>query len=98
MTMKLKDFDIADCLKTEKDIETYIAVAFAEGDPKMISVALGDVARVRGMAKVARKAHVSRETLYRTLSKRGTIQLDTMMKIMAALGIKFPAPVVSAAA
>ena len=38
---------------------------------KEIASALGDIARARGMAQVAREAGVSREALYRALSDEG---------------------------
>jgi len=41
-----------------------------------------------GMADVARKAGVSRESLYRTLSRRGNPQFKTVLGVIGALGMR----------
>jgi DNA-binding phage protein len=40
-----------------------------------------------GMAKLAEKTGLSRETLYRTLSSNGNPRLDTLAAILAAFGL-----------
>lgn len=37
---------------------------------------------------VAKAAGVSRESLYRTLSRRGNPKIDTVMELLRALGLK----------
>ncbi|GHU00960.1 transcriptional regulator [Alphaproteobacteria bacterium] len=98
MTIKTIKFNILDHLDTEEKIKDYLAVVFEDADPKMIAIALGDVARARGMAKVARKAKMSRGSLYRSLSEEGgNPRLDTLLKVISALGMKLPGPVVASA-
>ncbi|MDR1997816.1 MAG: putative addiction module antidote protein [Candidatus Margulisbacteria bacterium] len=85
--MKVKKWDIMDYLKTEDDIKRYLAVAFEEGDPEFISVALGDAAKARGlMRKAAKQAGVARESLYQSLSKKGAPQFKTVMSVVHSLG------------
>ena len=43
---------------------------------------------VGGMAALADKTGLSRETLYRTLSKGGNPRLDTLAVILAAFGLR----------
>ena len=52
-------------------------------------VALRTVAdAVGGMAALAEKTGLSRETLYRTLSEKGNPRLDTLIAILAAFGLR----------
>jgi len=53
--------------------------------------ALGDIARAKGMARVARDAGLSRESLYKALSGDRSPDFDTILKVMDALGLKLHA-------
>jgi probable addiction module antidote protein len=53
-------WDAAQYLKTEKDIAAYLEAVFEEGDPALVAAALGDLARAKGMTKIARKAGLGR--------------------------------------
>jgi probable addiction module antidote protein len=90
--VKTKVFDIYDHLKTEKDIKDYLKAAFEmaeiEQDSGYISEAVGIVAKARGMLDTAKKAGVSRENLYRSLSKNGNPELKTIMKVVNSFGLK----------
>jgi probable addiction module antidote protein len=59
-----------------------------DGDPTLISAALGDDARSRGMSKVARKAGLGRESLYKALSAEGNSEFATVMKVIRSLGLR----------
>ena len=71
MTKKIKvtPYDTADYLKTEADIQGYMREVLKYDDPELFAYALGTIARARGMSKVAKKAGLSRESLYKALSK-----------------------------
>lgn len=98
MAEKFTRWDAADYLETEKDMALYLDAVIEEsqGDPRMITVALGDIARAKGMAQLARDTGLTREGLYKALSADGNPEFSTVMKVIAALGIKLHA--VSAAA
>jgi probable addiction module antidote protein len=65
----------------------YLSAAYADS-PEAFLVALRDVAEAqKGMARVAKKARVNRENLYRTLSERGNPTLNTVGSVLEALGI-----------
>jgi probable addiction module antidote protein len=85
---KLKQWDIQDHLKTPEDIAHYLEAVFEDGDPKLITAALGDVARAKGMTEVAQKAGVTREALYRALSTKGDPKLATLIGVFKALGLR----------
>lgn len=63
--MKTKPWDVVDHLKTEEDRIRYLEACFEENDPALIAAALGDVARARGLAGLARKTGLTREGLYK---------------------------------
>jgi len=86
MKLKTKKYDVADYLDSDEMIGVYLDAAFGSGDPSRIAEALGDVARARGMTKIAKATGLAREQLYRTLSSKGKPELATVLKVMAAFG------------
>jgi probable addiction module antidote protein len=82
-------WDPARHLKTDKERAAYLEVALEDGNPGLVTAVLGDIARSKGMTRVARKAGLGRESLYKSLSKDGNPKLDTVLKIVHALGLKF---------
>jgi probable addiction module antidote protein len=88
--IKTKLFDVADYLRTPEDIAAYLDAWLEEApeDATGIARALGDIARAKGMGRVARDAGVSRESLYRALSTKGNPTLATVLKVTRALGVK----------
>ncbi len=90
-TTATRPWDAADHLETEEDQLLYLEAALEEGDAPLIAAALGDIARARGMAGVARKAGLGRESLYKALSVDGNPRLDTILKVMRALGLRLHA-------
>ncbi len=87
--IKTTRFDAADYLDSDKAISTYVAEALATDDPAYIAHALGTVARARGMTKIAKKAGLSRESLYKALSAEGNPEFGTIIKVMSAIGLQF---------
>ena len=51
---ELPDFDLAEHLKTDEDIATYLSIVLEDDDSSELMHALGVVARARGMTDVAR--------------------------------------------
>ena len=91
MKTKTTVWDAAAHLKTKKDRAAYLACALNEGDSALISAALGDIARAEGMAKIARKTGLGRESLYKTLSTDGNPELATLLKVFNAIGLRLQA-------
>ncbi len=75
-------------LKTAQDIAHYLEAVFEDGDPNLVAAALGDVARAKGMAQIAKAAGLGRESLYKALSPEGNPKFATVLKVMRALGLK----------
>jgi len=81
-------WDSVDYLKSDQDIAHYLDAVFEDGDPALITAALGDVARAKGMSQVAQDAGLGRESLYKALSPEGNPEFGTVLKVIRALGLK----------
>jgi probable addiction module antidote protein len=86
--MDVKLFDPAEILTSEERIIEYLREAFEDGDPALITMALGAVARARSMAEVAGDTGLTREALYKALSRKGNPRLSTFMAVIKALGYR----------
>ena len=86
---KTSPYDSADFLDSKEAIHAYMEEALETDDPAFIAKALGTIARARGMAKVAKKAGLSRESLYKALSTEGNPEFGTVIRVRQALGLKF---------
>jgi len=87
-TPPTRPWDPADHLATPEDIAAYLDAAFEDGDPTLIAAALGDVSRAHGMSRIARETGLGRESLYKALSTDGNPGLATVLKVVAALGLR----------
>src|SRR5215813_3125528 len=83
-------WDAADYLKSEQDMAAYLEACLEESpeDPALVAAALGDIARARGMVQLAKDTGLTREGLYKALSKDGNPSLGTVLKVLKALGLK----------
>lgn len=88
MTIETTIWDSASYLRSKEDIEAYLEAVFEDGDPALITHAIGQIARAEGMAQVAKGAGLSRESLYRALSKDGNPEFLTVLKVLKALGLR----------
>jgi probable addiction module antidote protein len=90
MKSQFHRYDVADHLKTEEDIANYLEACFEEAgdDASFIAAALGDVTRAHGMDELSEATGLTREGLYRSLSKDGNPSLGTVLKVMKAFGLK----------
>lgn len=88
MALATTKFDIQEHLKTPAERAAYLEAAFEDGDPALITHALGDVARAMGMAEVARETGITREGLYKALSDKGDPRLSTVSGVVKAFGLR----------
>jgi probable addiction module antidote protein len=66
----------------------FLKAAMEDSDePKVLLIALRQIAKARGIAKVAKSARIERESLYRALSPRGNPRLSTLVAVTKALGL-----------
>lgn len=90
---KLLPFDAARYLTDDAAIAEYITAVLETGDADLLLLALGDVARARGMAQVAKDAGLGRESLYKALAPGAKPRFDTVFKVTRALGVRLTATV-----
>lgn len=88
MTEKFIPWDAADYLKSDEDMALYLDACLEEdsGDGALVRAALNDVARAKGMTRLARDTGLTREGLYRALSTSGNPEFSTVLKVIKALG------------
>lgn len=82
-----RTYDTAEYLKTDDDMAAYLDAALQDGDPALVAAALGDIARAKGMAQLARDTGLARESLYKALSAEGNPEFATVLKVIRALGL-----------
>jgi probable addiction module antidote protein len=90
-TKKLIPFDAARYLNDDEAIAEYISVVLESGDSDLLLLALGDVARAKGMAQIARDTGLGRESLYKALAPGAKPRFETIVKVARALGVKLTA-------
>jgi len=88
MSAKIKEFDIAEHLNTPEDIRAFLNEVAATGSESDFIHALNTAARAMGMTEVAKKAGVTRASLYKSLSKNGNPGFITISKVTKALGCR----------
>jgi probable addiction module antidote protein len=89
----LLPFDAARYLTDDEAVAEYMTAVLETEDPDLLLLALGDVARARGMAQIAKEAGLGRESLYKALSPGAKPRFDTVLKVARALGVRLTARV-----
>lgn len=88
MALKTKFFDIAEHLNTPDEIRAFLQEVAATGDESDFVHALNTAARAMGMTEVAKKAGVTRASLYKSLAEDGDPKFSTISKVTRALGCR----------
>ena len=65
----------------------YINNAIEENDLEYLKIALGDVTRALGVADIASKTDISRQSIYQMLSKEGNPSVKSLFQILKSLGL-----------
>lgn len=76
--------DLAD----PKEAAAYLNAALEDGAQDIFLLALRDIAEAKGMSKLARRAKLNRESLYRMLSTKGNPQLSSLESILESAGLR----------
>ena len=88
MTLKTTRWDAAETLDTKDDVVAYLNAALEDGDPELLKLVLGDIARAKGMTEIARAAGLGRANLYKALSPAGNPEFATVAAVLKALGLR----------
>ena len=79
---KFKPFETADYLDSEEMIAEYLTVAAEDPDPDILLIAIANVAKARGMAKLAQDSGLGRESLYKALRPGSKPRYETISKFL----------------
>ncbi|MEC3912191.1 addiction module antidote protein [Sphingobium sp. CR2-8] len=89
MAIETRAFDPARYLDNREDEADLLNDAVVDGDPRYIAAALGAVARAHGgISELSRTTGLHRKTLEKALSDKGNPTLDTVIKVLDALGLQ----------
>jgi len=90
---KTYQYDTAEHLRTPEEMALYLEACLdeADRDAAFIATALGNIAKVKGMAQVARDAGLCRESLYKALCGERSPGFDTILRVVDAVGQKLHA-------
>ena len=81
--------DLIENLRDVGEAEEYLNAALEEDDPELFLLALRNVAEAQGgVAQLAEKAKLNRESLYKILSERGNPELRSLDALLHALGFR----------
>jgi probable addiction module antidote protein len=84
----VSDWDAAEFIDTKEDVIAYLEAALNENDPKFLLKVIGNIARSKGMAQLARELNLNREGLYESLSAKGNPSFITVVKVLDNLGFQ----------
>ena len=93
LTQELINFDMAEQLRTDEDIASYLSMVLEDGDTDELIHALGYIAKARGMTQIAKETGLGRESLYKALRSGSRPQFDTIMKVLKSLNFDLKAVV-----
>jgi probable addiction module antidote protein len=81
--------DLIEALKDSREAAAYLNAAMEEGDRELFLLALRNVAEAHGgMAAIAEKAKLNRESMYRMLSKKGNPEIKSILNLLHSMGLK----------
>jgi probable addiction module antidote protein len=89
MKADFKSFDASEYLDNDEVIVEYLSAAAEDPNPDVFLAALGDVAKARGMAQIAKDSGLGRESLYKALASGAHPRYETVQAVLRALGVKF---------
>ena len=88
---KTHPWDAAEYLRSDEDMAAYLEAALEEDAAALFAAALGDIARAKGMTRIAHETGLGRESLYKALSAEGNPEFATVLKVLRSLGLKLHA-------
>lgn len=89
--LPIRKFDVTEYLDSQDAIAEYLTAMIETGDASMVAIALGDVAKVKGMREIAKASGLTREALYKALRADAQPRFDTVNRVCLALGVKLVA-------
>jgi len=87
----LTTFDVAQYLDSKEMIAEYLSQVLADGDTNELLIAMGNIAKAKGMSQIAKDTGLGRESLYKTFSPDAKPRFETIMKVLNSFGVKLQA-------
>jgi probable addiction module antidote protein len=81
-------YDPAEIITTKERVIAFLEVALEENDPDFLLSVIGDIARSKGMAVIARELNLDRKGLYKSLAPDGNPSFKTVFKLLDILGLR----------
>lgn len=75
-------------LKDPELASEYLNAAIEDGDIRVFLMALGQIAKARGMTRISKKTGLNRENIYRIVSERGNPQIKSIAALLDAVGLR----------
>lgn len=97
MKTEYAPLDISSYLGSSELIAEYLAAALEDEDPRVFLAALGQVTKAQGVAKVAKKAGLGRESLYKAFAPGAHPRFETVHAVMHAVGVNVAVHALAAA-
>jgi probable addiction module antidote protein len=91
MKNDLTDFDISKYLDNNEIIAEYLTQVIEEGDMDELFLAIGNIAKAKGITQISKSTGFGRESLYKTFKKGSKPRFDTVIKVLNSFGIKLKA-------
>lgn len=87
----LTTFDVSEYLDSKEMIAEYLSQVLAEGNLDELLEAMGNIAKAKGMAQIAKDTGLGRESLYKTFQPGAKPRFETVMKVLHSFGVKLEA-------
>jgi probable addiction module antidote protein len=84
----VSNWDTAEFLETRESVMAYLEAVLEEKDPSLLLKAIGNIARSKGMVKLARELKLDRAGLYESFSPKGNPSFTTVVKVLDNLGFE----------
>lgn len=88
MTINTKPVHFAQHVQTNEDIKEYLSIQMEENGIDGLIWGLNNLAKHKGMTEISKATGLNRQHLYRSLSENGNPKLETIDKIVRALGLR----------
>ena len=81
-------FDVSQYLDSKEMIAEYLSQVLADGSTDELLEAMGNIAKAKGMAQIAKDTGLGRESLYKTFQAGAKPRFETVMKVLQSFGVK----------
>jgi len=88
---KLTPFDISEYLESKEMIAEYLTQVLQEGNTDELLVAIGNIAKAKGMGQIAQDTGLGRESLYKAFQEGAKPRFETVLKVLSSFGVKLQA-------